>query len=100
MSSRSLSQSPGLRGKRLEERAIEELRDANLWLTGSVLTWNALARRLQVSREAIAKKPVVVEAYLSVSSVVDGEESRLFDGNRTRAGAMFTQTGLDEAMGS
>jgi hypothetical protein len=37
---------------------------------------------------------------MSVSSVVDGEESRLFDGNRTRAGAMFTQTGLDEAMGS
>ncbi len=37
---------------------------------------------------------------VSVSSVVDGEESRLFDGNRTRAGAMFTQTGLDEAMGS
>jgi hypothetical protein len=37
---------------------------------------------------------------MSVSSVVDGEESWLIDGNGTRAGATFIQTGLDGAMGS
>jgi hypothetical protein len=52
-----------LRGKRLEETAIRELRDADSWRTGTPLSWKTLAARLGVSRQALATKPAVVEAY-------------------------------------
>lgn len=49
------------RGAKLELAAIEELHDPIKW-DGVQITWEALAKRLGVSRQAIATKPAVVAA--------------------------------------
>lgn len=52
-----------LRGKRLESAALRELADIESWKTEGPLTWGVLAKKLGVSRQAIATKPSVKEAY-------------------------------------
>ena len=53
-----------LRGSLLVNAALKELADTASWQTDlAPLTWLALAHRLGVSRQAIATKPVIKEAY-------------------------------------
>lgn len=52
-----------LRGKRLQDTALRELASTASWQEGESLTWVSLATRMGVSRQALASKPVVVEAY-------------------------------------
>ena len=52
-----------LRGKRLQDTALRELASSASWQEGEPLTWQSLATRMGVSRQALASKPAVVEAY-------------------------------------
>ena len=53
-----------LRGENLLQAALKELADAASWQSEQgPLTWFALARRLGVSRQAVATKPAIQEAY-------------------------------------
>lgn len=53
-----------LRGPRLIQTALRELEDLTSWQAeGQRLTWQALAARLGVSRQAVATKPELQEAY-------------------------------------
>jgi hypothetical protein len=52
-----------LRGNRLQETALRELASTASWRENEPLTWDALAARLGVSRQALASKPAVVEAF-------------------------------------
>src|SRR5664279_3285724 len=51
-----------LRGKRLIDAALREVADFFSWTAGTPLTQESLAARLGVSRQAIATKPVIVDA--------------------------------------
>ena len=52
----------GLRGPTLVAAALRELADTNSWRDGEPLTWENLADRLGVSRQAIATKDAVKQA--------------------------------------
>ena len=52
-----------LRGKRLQETALRELASTASWHEKDPLTWGSLATRLGVSRQALASKSAVVEAF-------------------------------------
>lgn len=52
-----------LRGKRLLDAALRELSSTASWMHGESLTWGSLAARIGVSRQALASKAAVVEAY-------------------------------------
>jgi hypothetical protein len=52
-----------LRGNRLQETALRELASTASWHEKEPLTWGSLATRLGVSRQALASKPAVVEAF-------------------------------------
>jgi hypothetical protein len=60
---RRLKPRGNLRGNRLQDTALRELASTASWHNGESLTWDSLATRLGVSRQALASKPAVVEAY-------------------------------------
>jgi hypothetical protein len=60
---RRLKPRRNLRGERLKEVAIRELEATETWRQDVPLSWQALASRLGVSRQSVAKKPAVVEAF-------------------------------------
>lgn len=60
---RKLKPRGGLRGTRLQETALRELANTSSWRDGESLSWASLATRLGVSRQAVAMKPAVVEAF-------------------------------------
>lgn len=70
-----------LRGKRLEAAALRELADPLAWDENNPLTWKSLAGKLGVSRQALATKPAIVEAF-SKAKIGLGEYIGLADGRR------------------
>lgn len=52
-----------LRGDRLTAAALRELADIECWAREPGLTWVELASRMGVTRQAVATKPEIVEAY-------------------------------------
>lgn len=52
------------RGSKLVEVALRDLEDLSLWTGANApLTWANLAKRLEVSRQAIERKPEITAAY-------------------------------------
>jgi hypothetical protein len=66
----------GLRGPALESAALRELADTNSWREGEPLTWENLASRLGVSRQAIATKDSVKEALHRAQAELKRDPSR------------------------
>ncbi len=60
---RRLKPRGNLRGSRLQDTALRELASTASWHNGESLTWGSLAARIGVSRQALASKTAVVEAY-------------------------------------
>jgi hypothetical protein len=63
-----------LRGPRLNEAALKELADLESW-SAEMLTWANLAKRLNVSRQAIEnkkKRPLVYEAFHKTKAALRG----------------------------
>jgi uncharacterized protein YceH (UPF0502 family) len=60
---RRRSRRHALRGKFLVEAAVKELGDIVSWQNGPRLTWNNLAARLGVSRQAVATKELLKQPF-------------------------------------